>query len=371
MDPFFAQAAEPVPSLLFRVHSEESPGSNTEAYFESEARYLKQDVSAMSKDDRRMMLVEHTVIPRWKKGEERPVPDDYISFTPSLVWAMQYAYYKCNRHPDFPVYLTVVKTIDFEPGTFQHTLSLFRAYQLPQRGPKDKQTLLDDQYNCSEWLTTGCLDIKGRSCTISMYDLENAGLSNVFPEFRDAEAIAFLHKRVVALRRMWCELEGTDRPATHLDRTNCFPLSEEDLAIFSRLARVFTEQYRWQMFIWLLAMKNRGEMPAILTKIMDHASGMHFSSVFNVLEVGTNHVSDWPRLSGAAASRFLLGRWPKELTDLDRFENLELALNDLARKHKADQYRAVNRRAHDGPADKIGAGEDVGVLVGQLDELRV
>jgi len=287
-----------LPALLFRVHSKESPGLNSPQRFASPANAAWEDVSRLQHHEHRTMLVEHVTRLKQYCGMESTIPDDYISFTPTLVWAMQYAHFKYWKDTDTTVYITVLKTKDFPSDTFQHTSSLLREYQLPERGPMEKRPLLVDAYNESEWLARGRLFIKNRSSTVPLQEIVYWGLYDLYPEFSDPRYRHQVHKRVVQLRNMWQETANPNVPAGYPMHATPYACTANDIKTANEMASLFLPEYQTLMTLWFLAMKSR------------------ISDILSIGEDGqqilqeTIPCSPFPSL------------WPDSLSDLRQFEAL-------------------------------------------------
>lgn len=287
-----------VPAYLFRVHSPESPGFNTQDKFCSPAYEQGTDASGYSEDDERMMLVEHVTRLKEYYGQPRTVTDDYISFTPSLVWALQYAHFKQHKDPDLPVYITILRTADFDHGTFVAALRLFRDYGLPSRGPQSVRNLLQDRWNNAEWLVRGYLDIVGRSSTVTLGILKAGGLHRLYPEYQGSEHHGKLAMRVEELRSQWRgEVNIASTTPSHI-RPYAVTDNEEDLA--DKLSNFFGPDFSVIMTIWFLAMKRRSKTDLI---------------------VEPEHL---PCLDAAYTMNTPASPWPSALLDLHQFEALVL-----------------------------------------------
>ena len=117
-----------IPRYLFRVFTPNSDGTTDRFWVKSkDAKYSSADSRV---DNQRVasMLNRHL---RWRGKDEDP--DNWVSWTSSLLFALQYIFY---RHIDSRdgssldrIYLCVVDTVSFPKGVFLRDMDLIDAYR--------------------------------------------------------------------------------------------------------------------------------------------------------------------------------------------------------------------------------------------------
>ncbi|KAH6870636.1 hypothetical protein BKA58DRAFT_469629 [Alternaria rosae] len=167
--------------------------------------------------------------------------DNLVSWTSSLLFAIQYALYRqqCGQGDASGYKICAVETRKFPQGQFARDIWLIPRYRSDGVGQYEAQDFFnfrlhyEDYYN-GEYLSQGAVSIADRSCVTSLKLLEEAGLFELYPEFEDAGGRTRWAKRVLALRQDWSEKRGTSKQeiklALQMART-CFPqLASVDVA---------------------------------------------------------------------------------------------------------------------------------------------
>jgi len=209
---------EAVPRYLFRTFDRYSSGQNDESVMASAASI------AGSQGSSRIDILEldrHTatkVLHMHLSGDvftEGP-PDNLMSWTSSLLFAIQYAIYKRKfgrRLAD--IRICAVDTRKFPQGQFMQDISLLEAYYNtaedvgdPTLNFFDFRLRHEDYYN-GEYLSQGAVKLENRSCVASLDQLAQAGLFQLYPEFDDAEGSKNWSNTVLKLRREWSEEKTT------------------------------------------------------------------------------------------------------------------------------------------------------------------
>jgi hypothetical protein len=180
----------------------------------------------MSGDQASRLLWEHLGHKTPFSAEE---DDNLMSWTSSLLYAIQYAVYRAKWRKPGDVRICIVDSGTFPEGQFAQDLWLLKRYTKNVKECPELKNLLDlrsdtDYYN-GEHLSQGLLDHTGRSCLVSLEDLRAAGLFELYPEFGEKDADAKWTIRARDLRRKWSAPQGTNdqeiRLALNLVRT-CF-----------------------------------------------------------------------------------------------------------------------------------------------------
>lgn len=186
-----------IPRYLFRIVSPLSDGRTDSAWVRSQAacqntRSSREDVFSAWNNNRQIKIAStlNLHLRWWPKGD---LEDNFVSWTSSLLFAIQYIYY---RHQDLrdassldDIDLYVIDTTQFPLGTFLRDLDLIKAF-LPFDTPQEKNlkdllTLREKpNFYFGEYLSQGSLKIEGKCQRISAATLfENDALYRLQPEF--------------------------------------------------------------------------------------------------------------------------------------------------------------------------------------------
>lgn len=143
-----------------------------------------------------------------------------MSWTSSFLFAIQYAIYKSQHrhisHSD--IRICIVNTKQFLRGQFARDVTLLNAHlaaaeALDVKIPKFFRFRLNnnDYYN-GEYLSQGTVNHAGRSCIVSLEELEKADLCKLYPEFKPRRKPPQWANRVRDLREEWSfEQRTTDQ----------------------------------------------------------------------------------------------------------------------------------------------------------------
>lgn len=201
------------PRYLFRVFDGKSRGRNYEYEVASQAT-CSVDEPDKSKSDLfstngdiapTKMLYKHLTSRHFK-------PDNLVSWTSSLLFAIQYAVYRCQYYetPPADVKICAVDMTKFPRGQFVRDLHLIRVYNnnyAPNFVPGSHDffdfRLRDARYRNGEYLSQGVVNLTGRSCVTSLKALASSGLYKLYPEFEDPKGKNKWANRVLELRRKW------------------------------------------------------------------------------------------------------------------------------------------------------------------------
>jgi hypothetical protein len=232
---------EDVPRYLFRTFDEASPGTNNDneiASVESRGRLPGQGrIDLLQRE--RIQAAERLYSHLYKPIFDVYTNDNLMSWTSSLLFAIQYAIYRGKWRSPGDIKICVVDTREFPQGQFARDLWLFEAIEsttLPQGQAREFFEFRQDRpdfYN-GEYLSQGTVNIANRSCITSLQNLKDAGLSELYPEFDDPEGSTEWAKRVRGLREAWSTEQGTNERDVELAlqiARKCFiPFAPVDIA---------------------------------------------------------------------------------------------------------------------------------------------
>lgn len=198
-----------IPRYLFRVASPRSNGNTNEIWVRSESAHWNKSSSTedtfSNLDSKKRTEIAQTLnlhLRWWPKGSYE---DNFVSWTSSLLFAIQYIYYRHLSHKDgsslAEIKLYIIDTSPFPRGTFIRDLDLINAFCESEESLKDFQSLRNrPDYYFGEYLSQGSLKIENK-CQVIPADIlfEQDRLRRIQPEFAE-----FAHIR--------CDTSGGNPP---------------------------------------------------------------------------------------------------------------------------------------------------------------
>lgn len=195
------------PRYLFRVFDEKSRGRNNENEAASQASVSDADETKLgllsfTDSGATEMFFKHL---KWRDFGCNETPDNLTSWTSSLLFATQYAVYRCQKYGTQPAHVKVcvVDTTKFPQGQFVRDIDLIGVYS---NGPTTEYRnffnfrLTNKSYHNGEYLSQGLVTLPGRSCVTSFAKLVSSGLYKLYPEFEILKAEAEWASRILELR---------------------------------------------------------------------------------------------------------------------------------------------------------------------------
>ncbi|RAH58279.1 hypothetical protein BO85DRAFT_448338 [Aspergillus piperis CBS 112811] len=199
-----------IPRYLFRAFDGESSGRSDHHVVASaesisaESERSRTDILSRPPGESTRMLYNHL---KWFKSKDA---DNLMSWSGSLLYVIQYAIWRCNKWCRDPaeVYIRIVDTRKFPRGQFARDKSLLRVYRDAPESDPSMRSFFDFRlgypyYDNGEYLSQGVLHHAGRSSVVSLKQLIQAGLYDLYHEFADASARYLWAKRVKSLRSAW------------------------------------------------------------------------------------------------------------------------------------------------------------------------
>ena len=239
------------PSFLFRTFDASSSGLSNDAVVASPASMQSQtkprrDFLSLELEDRAQRLCAH--LQKSCFGDNNRL-DDLMSWSSSLLFVLQYAIWRCNvskgRLTAHDVSICIVDTSNFPRGQFARDLWLLGQCRDPQAespGIRNIFRLRKKGYDNGEYLSQGLLVHRDRSVVVSLQDLIQSGLYNLFPELDHPKGKMQWTNHVKDLRDLWKELQ---------------PASHEELRMASEIAVACFRTFRpCELAIILLTFKN-------------------------------------------------------------------------------------------------------------------
>ncbi|KAE8327017.1 hypothetical protein BDV39DRAFT_176107 [Aspergillus sergii] len=199
-------ALDNVPRYLFRVVSPKSVGATNETWVHSESVSQNQGFSMedvfFNLNSEKRTTIARTLNLHLRWWPKDGTWDNFVSWTSSLLFAIQYIYYR-HLNPDDrsslqQIKLYAVDTTQFPKGTFLCDLDLIDTFWKSDDHPprKNLESLRDlrnkTQNYFGEYLSQGSLKIEGKCEVICAQSLfENDRLRRLQPHFREFQNFPF------------------------------------------------------------------------------------------------------------------------------------------------------------------------------------
>jgi hypothetical protein len=223
-----------VPRYLFRTFDEKSSGENNETTFASSGSVhgKQKHIDLLRMEDLYAAKLLHYHLDSCKFGGARDEEDNLVSWTSSLLFAIQCAIYRHHR-PNLcgnDIKICMVDTSQFPKGQFVRDTQLIENYEAAAQGNLSgisNLRLRSKHYYNGEYLSQGVLNHEGRSHVVSFQQLKAAGLYNLYPEFKEKDGASEWANRVKSLRMQWQhEQISTDENISWARKIAqiCFPL---------------------------------------------------------------------------------------------------------------------------------------------------
>ncbi|KAF4627345.1 hypothetical protein G7Y89_g10810 [Cudoniella acicularis] len=206
-------ATTDIPPYLFRTFDGKSSGRNDDNVIASMTSVSRSpgdsriDLLSLPTDRATDMIYTH-LTKQCCGGED---PDNLMSWTSSLLFAIQYAIWRCRTFHCHPadIKICAVDTRRFPHGQFAPDMWLLQAYRhfAAQVGGETQKffrfRLEDERYYNGEYLSQGSVNHASRSCVVSLESLEESGVYDLYPEFAEVQGMEKWTNRVLELRQGW------------------------------------------------------------------------------------------------------------------------------------------------------------------------
>ncbi|CAG7564271.1 unnamed protein product [Fusarium equiseti] len=244
------------PRYLFRAYDSKSDGINNPDIVASELYKVhgpgtgKVDILFWNGQQLSKMLHAHLYRPKKPSPSDNVLScaienDNLVSWSSSLMFVIQYANCKfCKTGKD--VAICAVDTTQFPKGQFVRDKFLLEHYRHSDLNGREKSftefRLTNHYYDNGEWLSQGTLNVQGRSCTLSLRGLKNAGLWDLYPEF-DINSVArdapvrwqwydFVRYKLRPVWKVRCTTTKNEIRVARDIASRCFgPFDETDMAM--------------------------------------------------------------------------------------------------------------------------------------------
>ena len=250
-----------VPQFLFRIHSTSRAESTDAKHAGSWVSSRASETGEMDKVKDLFALPRHIAAARLNEHLQGQCWDDFksnlVSWTASLLYAIQFGLYKratsAGNVKLSQIYLMVLDTQSFPPGTFTQDLELLEVFYKHERYSDPSKNLenlyayrsMDNSYP-GEYFSQGNLNVQGQFIQTSLGELIDHGLFELNPVFKEED--------------LWFEplirLEGLREPFRQDDIARITSEAEFHLAI--AIARLcFGGKWAVPMALLLLSLRPR------------------------------------------------------------------------------------------------------------------
>jgi hypothetical protein len=170
------------------------------------------------------LLLNHLL---WQRGAEDGC--NLMSWTSSLLFALQYALYRHRKDGDDLRHITliIIDTSLFPQGTFIQDMEVMKLFEHADTRLKKFVEYRETEYYFGEYLTQGPLNIQGRCVFASVQQMINLGLFTLQPGLAEEEQWRCWPKRVLDYRQLFSDrkqvatMKGDVSTALDIAR-NCF-----------------------------------------------------------------------------------------------------------------------------------------------------
>lgn len=183
-----ATKLQDTPRYLFRVYSDASAGENSSEWMKSVDALKNNLTDIFQRDDTSSIALTLNEHLWWNRKKTNG--DPFISWTTSLLVAIQYAIYKLKTEPPKlnEIYLCIVDTTLLPNGVFIKDLDLIEEFhdKIPDssRGLGNLRKMRNTKYYFGEYLSQGQTKIKGRSCSVPCDKIINNHLFAMMHQFK-------------------------------------------------------------------------------------------------------------------------------------------------------------------------------------------
>ncbi|EXL74444.1 hypothetical protein FOPG_10471 [Fusarium oxysporum f. sp. conglutinans race 2 54008] len=269
------------PRYLFRVHSDASAGKHSSECMKSIDALGNNLTDIFARDNTANIAIALNEHLRW---EPKSCGDPFISWTTSLLVAIEYAIYKYKAESVElqAIRLCIVDTTMFPKGVFIQDLDLIEEFYdkvpysqqitvsgLPHtweaRGLGDFRNLRNKQhkthsgvYYFGEFLSQGQTNIEGRSSTVTCDKIINNDLFAMLPQFKD---------ELEDSRKRWADAVVESRESFYMNNEPK-ATSGSEFSAAVKIALHFGTVWFMPVLVHLLALRPRASQdPGILDRI--------------------------------------------------------------------------------------------------------
>lgn len=306
------QASSGIPRYLYRVYSVmmgDSNVLNSDVGFASAAARNNDchpSLADMQYGVAQAKLRKHLA---WTKYNF--TDDEFISWTSSLLWALQFAVRKTTKSAEHELKLCVLDTSRFHTGTFLPAPQLIHDFGLSESND------ITNAYHNTEYLVHGSLNVRNCSSTVSLACLRECGLFDLMPELDNEYWKQKLLMRVQYLRE---KIVSAVNPLTTVTCQRAL-----------RVASPFGGEWTMAMTIAFLALRGSPRNLEVLLPLIREVA-VPRRDFLDLLRPCMSHYLDAPELANFAN----LMNWgfaqiqKVRLEEIDGLSQLNTGVNDLS-----------------------------------------
>ncbi len=283
-------AATDIPQYLFRTFDGKSSGRNDDNVIASMTSVSTSPgdsrIDLLSLPTHRATNMIYTHLTKQCCGGEDS--DNMMSWTSSLLFAIQYAIWRCHKFRCDPAVIKIcaIDTRRFPHGQFAQDMWLLQAYRhiAAKVGGETQKffcfRLHDERYHNGEYLSQGSVNHAGRSCVVSLKTLEASGLYDSYPELAEIHGRNEWTNRVRDLRQGWSIEQRT---------------TLQEIQLASMVARkCFNDFEATDMMLILLAFKARKMRGKVSPTAFISTTNNDALSLKEILEMTINTAQNGP-----------------------------------------------------------------------------
>ncbi|KAL4912988.1 hypothetical protein BDW62DRAFT_8681 [Aspergillus aurantiobrunneus] len=277
------------PRYLYRLVAPQSAGTSSASTVVPPARPgSAKDIFHLPTPRAAAQLLNHLL---WQQGHEKGC--NLMSWTSSLLFALQYALYRHRRDGDDlrHIQLIILDTTLFPEGTFIQDMEIMRSFQGADQRLQKFVEFRESEYYFGEYLTQGRLAVQNRCVCTSVQKMIDLGLFELQPDLADETQWQWWPKRVLDFREQFITSEYV--PTTDADVDTAIDIARQ----------CFGGQWTIPGAIMLLALQPRKRDDAVITEGL--------KARFSVLQIGRAGLH-WTKID---ARRLPEVRQFKELVD--------------------------------------------------------
>ncbi|KAL2871663.1 uncharacterized protein BJX67DRAFT_167098 [Aspergillus lucknowensis] len=251
------------PRYLYRLVAPQTAGTtSSSAVIPPSVQTSPPDIFHLPAPKAANLLLNHLL---WQRGHEDGC--NLMSWTTSLLFALQYALYRHRKDGDDLRYISliIIDTTLFPAGTFIQDMEIMRCFQAADTRMQKFVEYRQTEYYFGEYLTQGRLNVEGRCVCTPVQRMISLGLFELQPALADTTQWHCWPKRVLDYRELFTS-------------ARCVPATEEDVEIAVDIAtQCFGGKWTAPGVLMLLALQPR--------KRADKIIGEGFKSRFTEAEI--------------------------------------------------------------------------------------
>jgi hypothetical protein len=233
-----------IPRYLFRVFTPKSDGTTDRFWVKSkdasDGRTNNNWLDIFSRDKNQVASMLNRHLRWWGKDED---PDNFVSWTSSLLFALQYIFYRQTHSRDGSrldqICLCVIDTTSFPKGVFLRDMDLISTYSSVETGVANLDYLRAKKHDVhkgffyfGEYLSQGALKIENKCQIVSAQAIIDQGLLRLQPELGKSSQGLWANQ-VILLREVFYQ------KAVEPQR-----ITEAELRVAINIAQLFGPRWR-------------------------------------------------------------------------------------------------------------------------------